>query len=50
MHAQVFRYHWLAVWFEFPIVLGIIGSLAGFLGKGLCYLPALAETCAFEAH
>ena len=32
MYMQLYRYHWWAVWFEFPLVLAIIGSIAGFLG------------------
>lgn len=30
---QVFRYEWLSVWFELPILVGVVGSLAGLLGK-----------------
>lgn len=33
--AKVFRYEWLSVWFELPILVGVVGSLAGLLGAGV---------------
>ncbi|KAK9797845.1 hypothetical protein WJX73_010406 [Symbiochloris irregularis] len=31
---KVFRYQWWTVWFEFPLVLGIVASWAGWIGSG----------------